>query len=179
MITYTNYKGRMSYGLHTSHVNHQASHVNHQTGAYLRFQWHEVTRSISTTPPPPSGWDASPLGGGQPFYTGGWREALRNKVCCPRTQQGPVSWKPRKLLRSQKPILVSLYLKAERWISQKNLVWRETSVRIKVLYFATAFHGWNVSGSSGKGSQDLNLDRPSRSRTHQLWSPLASHKDVV
>ena len=38
----------------------------------------------------------------------------------------PVSWKPRKLFGPVKPFLVHLYLKTEKFIRLKLLVWRET-----------------------------------------------------
>ena len=56
-----------------------------------------------------------------------------------RDQPGPVSWKPRKLFGPIKPFLVRLYLKTEKCIRLKPLVWREPLFILRIWDFATAF----------------------------------------
>ena len=74
-----------------------------------------------------------------PFiHLGGERHSESNsKVPCSRTQytvpyQGHVSRKPRKLFGPVEPFLVNLYLKTERCILLKDLVWRELLVILRI-----------------------------------------------
>jgi len=92
--------------------------------------------------------------------------------------QGPISWKPWKLLGPAKPFLVHLYLlKKEEVYTPETSCMKGTSVHIKEMWikllcnhkvwdFAMAFPVRKFSGPSRKGPQERNDHIPTTTRAY-------------